>query len=149
MYYLRQQNIIFCKCKNEVRIILETRFLFFCFFICRKVSAEVDAFVWDRAGFQALSYKRCVSVLWTNNIYISPIFANLFTNEYRRFHPFFKMRIFVSEASLIPYIHSFFSNKSTCSILIRVIIIIFTERIQLKLIHLFGLKLIFLCIDII
>jgi len=53
----------------------------------KKGSADVDAFVWDRAGFQALSYKRCVSVLEATSIYktflqyyadrdLPPIFQN-------------------------------------------------------------------------
>jgi hypothetical protein len=40
---------------------IANRFLTFFIFFVMKGSADVDAVVWDRAGFQALSYKRCVS----------------------------------------------------------------------------------------
>jgi hypothetical protein len=43
--------------------------LFSSILICRKVRAYGDAFVWDRAVSQALSYKRCVSVLVATTIY--------------------------------------------------------------------------------
>ena len=52
---------------------------------CRKASADDDACVWDRAGFEALSYKRCVSELRLRNIYIRP-----FCRFYRQaFSPYF------------------------------------------------------------
>jgi len=59
----------------------------------KKGSAFVDAVVWDRAGSQALSYKRCVSVLRTTYIYKTfPLLLRLgiFYPIFRNFCKFYR-----------------------------------------------------------
>jgi hypothetical protein len=69
--------------------------------------ADDDAVVWDRAGLQALSYKRCVSLLETTSIY-KPYFPLFFHLEERRIFPIFQNYILILEIVIFPIFHFVF-----------------------------------------